>query len=64
MSSKLVLVEIETGNEAMETSWQVAEALHNIADRIEHFNAIDCDKEVSFPIVDGNGNTVGKVKIV
>lgn len=49
-------IELDGGNDAMNTSDDIAEALRDVADKIER-------GDDSFRIVDANGNTVGDVSI-
>jgi hypothetical protein len=52
-------LEIQLGNDAMSTLWDVQLALKKIASELSVF-ACAKDKEFSKKILDENGNTVGK----
>lgn len=53
-------VEIECGNDAMQTSKQVAEALRVVADRVEDNDYCEvASDDLVRGIKDENGNTVG-----
>ncbi len=55
-------LEIETGNDAMQNSEQLAEALRKVSNRIKT-HAYSLEEELLRGIMDENGNTVGSWRI-
>ena len=68
--SKVFFLRIEMGNDAMQSSIDIANALCSVAGSIvdnsyvEQVNEEDSDSEIIRGIRDENGNTVGEFKIV
>ena len=61
-----VKIEIELGNEAMQTNADVAEVLTAVAMRIDDMGGLEMEigEFDGFTIKDRNGNAVGKLKVV
>lgn len=57
-----LFVRIEIGNDGMMTSAQVAEALRNIAKRLEDNRYLENEEcfQLSRGVMDANGNTIGE----
>ena len=61
--SRVLFVRIEMSNDAMQTSFDVAEALRSIAERFVNNDYVEFGDEVVRGIHDENGNTVGEWKL-
>lgn len=55
--AKAVSIKMELGDDAMQASYDVADALENLAKKIRSLGIATDDR---IPIMDDNGNTVGE----
>ena len=60
---KSFTVELELGNEAMESANDIATALRAIADQVEQHNSQVLRPMHSRSVMDSNGNTIGSWNI-